>query len=204
MSKPSSGNNVWMGSDINLVVERRELAGAWGPIESRSGSVKDWYEERAYECFSLLTGLDFSGRVIRPATPVAPLRGWPSDAARETLELLESWGDDTTYGKSWLSSRDFSNYDWNMRLDWSYMTSPPNGQGLSAHDRESIKAYVRENGRLPEGWKVLGWSRDGFPVVGSIRRSELAMGFIEKVVNPMRSMAGRDPDSVRCVFSFVR
>jgi len=201
--RPGS-HDVSMGTDINLVVETRHPNGAWALTPSTTGSMEDWYEDRNYECFTLLTGLDFSNRHLRPSTPVAELRGWPTDASQAALQLLDSCGDDTTYGRSWLSSADFQAYDWDASVDWSYMTRPQAGSKFSAEDRSAIEAHVRQHGRPPQGWTIAGWSRGGFPVVGSITRRRLAQQFLEKVVNPLQVLSGSDAESARCIFSFVR
>jgi hypothetical protein len=196
-----------VGADISLVVERMlgsvegwDLAERPGPT---NGTGLGWYDDRSYECFSLLTGLDFSARLVRPVAPVAELRGFPEDLSSRARALLDSWSDDTAFGQSWLDVGDLRAFDWDELVSWTYMTSPPDGLIVTSNLRRDVADYVRRNGWPPDGWKVAGWLRNGFEVTGLISRRRLAGRFLD-VVEDMETLARGDPRSVRCVFEFTR
>jgi hypothetical protein len=195
--------NCRMGADISFVVEQANEHGDWH-LASRPGfSGFDWYEDRAYECFSLLTGLDFSARLVRPAKPVAKLRGWPDDLSKPARTKLLSCSDSSSFGQSWLDVGDFQGFDWDEKVTWTYMASPPRGLKVTAKIETEVAEHARLHGKPPTGWSASGWSQDGFQVSTSVTRRSLANGFM-KVVEDMGILALDMPHSVRCVFEFTR
>jgi len=193
-----------VGADISFVVEQTVTpAGPWVLATRPGSSSLDWYDERRYELFSLLTGLDFSARTLRPLTPVAALRGWPPDLSRSARERLVSWSDDTSFGRSWLDASDFGAYDWDANMTWTFMASPPREVLVTDEVSKEVTAYLEEHRHLPSGWSPAGWSRDGFEVCAETTPREQSGRFLE-VMKDMTELAGENPGSVRCVFEFTR
>lgn len=175
----------------------------WEVVARPGSSSLDWYDVRTYEYFSLLTGLDFSERTLRPLKPVAPLRDWPTDLSTGARERLESWSDDTSFGKSWLDVSDFDAYDWDATVTWSFMASPPPEVAVTDQVIAEVNAYLDKNRQLPPGWGRAGWSRDGFKTSVETSPREQARQFLD-VVQDMKSLAGDNPKGVRCVFEFTQ
>jgi hypothetical protein len=200
-----------MGIDITFVVEHAHNDGGWevanGPAVLAGAVLGDaplnWFDSRSYECFSLLTGLEFSGRVIRPLVPIANVRGWPSDISANAKASLESFGDDTSFGQSWLDVRDFQLFDWDQEVNWTYMASPPSGVTVTDNRKAEVIEYAEKHGRPPGDWGVAAWSRFGFEITVSIPRRQLASSFLN-VVREMEKLAQGEPHRVRCIFEFTR
>jgi hypothetical protein len=163
----------------------------------------DLLDAHSYELFSLLTGLDFSPRKLRPLVPVAPLRGWPTDLSNAAFERLMAWSDDTAFGRSWLDASELAAYDWDTAMTWTFMASPPKGIAITKETKSKLHAYWDEHHRLPPCWHAAGQSRDGFDVSLPTTPRDHAWGLI-KVVDEMTEMAGDDTHAVRCVFEFTR
>lgn len=110
-----------MGTDISLCIERR-TAGAWTLVDPTADGegAGSAFDERNYECFSLLTGLDFSARRIRPLVAVASLRGLPPDISKEARAELLKFSDDAAFGRSWLDVADLIAFDWDRIVEWTY------------------------------------------------------------------------------------
>ncbi|MCP3882816.1 MAG: hypothetical protein GY701_31135 [Sulfitobacter sp.] len=196
-------DQLTMGADITLVVEQRSGHGKWELAARPDTSSLDWYDDRAYECFSLLTGLDFSARKLRPLIPIAPLRGWPDDLSDDARSRLTAWSDDTAFGQSWLEVADFEAYDWNSPMTWTFMASPPRGLIVTDEVRSHVLDHVERHQRLPDGWGRAGWSRDGFEVTLRTTPREQAGVFLD-VVRDMTALGADRAEPVRCVFEFTR
>lgn len=190
-----------MGIDISFCVER-EQGSSWCLVRRGDGEPW-WFDERNYECFSLLTGLDFSQRLIRPPVGVASPRGWPDDMSDETRSELLGASDHTAFSRSWLGLDELVAFDWERHVEWTYMASPPTGIKVTEKVQREISNYARENGRPPQGWSVAGWSRDGFTVTVPITCRRLAGDFIG-VVDELVQLAGPTVASWRCIFEFTR
>ena len=192
-----------MGADISFVVEQRSAHGEWELAPRPDTSSLDWYDERSYECFSLLTGLEFSARQLRPLVPIAPPRGWPQDLSNDARSRLAAWSDDTAFGQSWLEVVDFDAYDWDSPMMWMFMASPPPGVIVTDEVRSRALDHIERHKRLPDGWGRAGRSPDGFDVAVPTTPREQAGIFLD-VVRQMSALGADRPGSVRCVFEFTR
>ena len=200
-------HTVGVGTDINLVVEERASTSGHWRLARRPRSTSDdpfnWYDDRNYECFSLLTGLNFCERTVRPFEPVATVRGLPDDLSQEAQAKLIEGFDDSVFGRSWLAADELHRYDWNQSVSWTYMTAAPDGRTVSAAEQQLVEDHAETHGRPPTGWVIAGRAQSGFSVTGRITRRELAGRFFD-VVADMSSISNGDLTAVRCVFEFYR
>ena len=207
--------NVGVGVDINLVVEQRTSDG-WQLVYPPYGPV--WYDVRDSTVFTLLAGQPIAGTRISPSATIAPPRDWPPDLSNAARRgLCKPWShfddpdldpdvssepDDDGFGRSWLDVADLLAFDWDQRVDWTFVAAldgPP--VEITEDVRTAVAAHMDRYGWVPPGWGICKSAADGFEITTTKSWRQLASGFLP-VVEAMQDLAGDDPASVRCVFQF--
>lgn len=189
-----------MGTDITLIVERRNSEGQWERVEAwvpdpfydsetevlkieqgypqcLMGPLKreSWYETRDHLVFAILAGLKNRYPDI---VPISKPRGLPHDAADETRDELVFW---ETHDTGWLTLAELVAFDWSQ--------PPPSNF-----------------------WENTGWisySSDGEPEISSspppdfrypTTLAEACSEFYQRVIPRLRGIGAKD--DVRVVFGF--
>lgn len=203
-----------MGTDIYFAVESR-TGGTWERCEAmlpdpESGTLnrRSWYDERNYELFFLLAGLESPRPVGPPSAVISEPRGLPEDLSDETAREFSRFLASGTFGMSWLSAHDLVAYDWHQPVTNTYFATRPTsmrrrGRRSRMLSDDEVRRHVQQNGVPPVGWGRAGSSRDGVQVT-AVRTPALLAGEFLEVVHRIESLSPDDPLGARCVFWFDR
>lgn len=131
-----------MGCDIHGYLEVKE-SGKWR-------CEKEVPDGRSYDWFGILAGV----RNYVNAIPISEPRGIPNSLSKKVMEEIDDWQFDG-HSHSWLTSKDFENYDWKQTfIDGRISTiEKATGKELSKAVYTNPKFLDKERFELKSGLK---------------------------------------------------